>query len=185
MEIYGDPVKYSNIKYLKENPKEFYGYFNKRLNIMKNVKPNKVHNWIKQLENSGKLSMLVTQNIDNLHNEIKNKIELHGNAFNYYCVNCNSKYDNYDNLTCNCGGLIRPDIILFGEKLNKEKINQAINDIQNSDLFIVIGTSLFVSPANMLCTIKTNGKKILINKKETPYDYSFDIVMHGDLNDIF
>ena len=181
---FGDPTKFSSINFLKENPDEFYRIFQKRLNMMKFRKPNKIHEWINELENTGKLSMLITQNIDNLHRN-KNKIELHGNAFEYYCTKCNKKYNNYDNLICKCGGVIRPNIVLFGEKLNVDSLRIARERISNSDLFIVIGTSLLVSPANMLCTLTNKGKKVLINRDTTPLDYCFDIIIHKDLENEF
>ena len=131
--------------------------------------------------------MLITQNIDNLHQQtnINKIITLHGNAFEYYCMKCKEKYDKWDKVHCNCGGLIKPNVILFGERLNQDDITLAMKVIQDSDLLIVIGTSLLVSAANIICTLQNKGEKVLINRDKIPYDYSFDMIINEELNDIF
>lgn len=186
LKIFGQPEEISNINCLKNDPELFSTFFKKRLELMKDAKPNVVHNFVKKLEDDGKLSMLVTQNIDNLHKKsgVKNIIELHGNAFSYTCMNCSKSYETY-NQKCDCGGVVRPNIVLFGEFLNMDDVLKAKDFIEESDLLIVMGTSLSVSPANELCLGPTKGKKILINETKTGFEDYFDFVINEKLENVF
>lgn len=186
MKIFGQPEEISNIKCLKNNPELFSTFFKKRIELMKDAEPNVVHNFIKELEDKGKLSMLVTQNIDNLHQKsgVKKIITLHGNAFSYNCMNCHKSHKNY-NPKCECGGVVRPNIVLFGEELDFDAFLKAKEFIEDSDLLIVMGTSLSVSPACDICLVPTNGKKILVNDTKTGYEDYFDIVINERLENVF
>lgn len=190
--------KYSNYspeymlshKCLIEDPKLFFEYYRDNLNCLDKL-PNITHKYLKKLEDNKKLKAIITQNIDGLHQKAgsKNVIELHGSIYKNYCNKCYKKYKSdyiftsKDVPKCSCGGIIRPDIVLYGEMLN-DSYNRAINYIMNSDLLIVAGTSLLVEPACSLVRFY-NGKLVIINETETPYDDFANLVIHKSLGDVF
>lgn len=177
------------------NTKEFFKFYRKMLNT-KGIKPNTCHNYLTKLEKKGILSAIITQNIDNLHTLAGSKkvLELHGNINRNYCMKCNKFYDgstifNYKNdddiPTCSCGGIIKPDVVLYEEELNYDTLDEAIKYICEADTLIVAGTSLNVYPAAGLIRYYTGNNLIIINKDITPYDSNADLVINDDLNKVF
>lgn len=153
MQKYGEtPEKLVSHSYFINHTEEFYQYYKENL-IFNDAKPNKAHIALAKLEEIGKLKAVITQNIDGLHQKAgsKNVLELHGNANRNYCQICNKKYDaNYilESETiprCECGGIIKPDVVLYEEPLNTGLLNFATSYIESADTLIVGGTSLVVS----------------------------------------
>lgn len=154
--------------------------------------PNKAHYALAELEKLGLIKAIITQNIDGLHQLAgsKNVIELHGTMRKCYCVRCLKTYDSQQILKridegelppkCECGGVIRPDVVLFGEPVYN--ISEAIQIARESDLVLSIGSSLTVYPANLIpLTVKENGGKLIIlNAEETPLDSIADIVVRKE-----
>lgn len=175
MQKYGEtPEKLVSHSYFINHTEEFYQYYKENL-IFNDAKPNKAHIAIAKLEEIGKLKAVITQNIDGLHQKAgsKNVLELHGNANRNYCQICNKKYDaNYilesENIPrCECGGIIKPDVVLYEEPLNTGLLNFATSYIESADTLIVGGTSLVVYPAAGLITHFKGENLVLINKSPT------------------
>ena len=169
-------------------PEEFYKfYFDKMVYL--DAKPNKAHLWFAELEKEGKVSSVVTQNIDNLHQLAgsKNVIEIHGTVMKNHCMKCHKYFDLKDILNigipprCECGGLIKPDVVLYEEGLNEHDINTALNEISSCDMLIIVGTSLVVYPAAGFVRYFKGKYLVLLNKSETQYDNEADIVIHDDV----
>lgn len=178
--------------FLVDNPAGFSNYIRNNL-IYPDAKPNACHRALVALEKRGQLSAIVTQNIDGLHQIAGNTcvLEIHGNLRDYYCTNCASQYSYDDFMKVNgemhckvCGGLVRPDVTLYGESLPQQTLYQAIEEIQKADVLIVGGTSLVVYPAAGLLQYYRGDTLILINREETPTDRRADFVFHGDLCEI-
>lgn len=176
-------------EFFREHPREFMDYVRNNL-IYEEAKPNKCHLALKKLEDMGKLKGIVTQNIDSLHQLAgsKNVVEIHGNLRDYHCVNC-GKYlsfgdmkDRDFSIKCpNCGGVLRPDVVLYGEALDLENINNAINLIENAEILIVGGSSLMVYPAAGFIDYFRGDTLVLINKTKTNYDSRADFVFYEDI----
>ncbi|MCR5350556.1 MAG: NAD-dependent protein deacylase [Acholeplasmatales bacterium] len=169
-------------------PDEFYKfYFDKMVYL--DAKPNKAHLYFAELEKKGKVSSVVTQNIDNLHQLAgsKNVIEIHGTVMKNHCMKCHKYYDLKDILDkgipprCDCGGLIKPDVVLYEEGLNEDDINKALDEISSCDMLIIVGTSLVVYPAAGFVRYFNGKYLVLLNKSETQYDNNADIVIHDDV----
>ena len=169
-------------------PEEFYKfYFDKMVYL--DAKPNKAHKYFAKLENEGKVSSVVTQNIDNLHQLAgsKNVIEIHGTVMKNHCMKCHKYFDLKDILDkgipprCECGGLIKPDVVLYEEGLNEDDINKALEEISTCDMLIIVGTSLVVYPAAGFVRYFNGKYLVLLNKSETQYDNKADIVIHDDV----
>lgn len=171
-----------------KNPSEFSKFYKSTL-VYLDAKPNKAHKYLVNLEKQGKLKAVITQNIDNLHQIAgsKNVIELHGSIYRQYCVKCKKKYTIYDVIKekglslCACGGIIRPDITLYGESLEIENVMKAISYIKKADLLIVAGTSLSVYPANSYIRYFKGKHIALINKSKTSSDYIADLLIYDDI----
>lgn len=179
------------------NPKEFYRFYREKL-IVKNAQPNITHLKLAELEQKGKLTAVVTQNIDGLHQKggSKKVFELHGSVLRNYCMNCHKFFDeNYilesknsgDSLPhCDeCGGLVKPDVVLYEEGLNDSTVNGAIDAISEADLLIIGGTSLVVYPAAGLIRYFRGKNIVLINKTQTSADSNADLVFHESLGKVF
>lgn len=171
------------ITFLRKNPLEFYRFHMELLRALRDAKPNPGHYLFSKLEELGKISLLATQNIDGLHQEAGSKkvAELHGNAFNFYCEKCGRHFSideveekvSMDGVPfCSCKGLIRPDVVLFGEPLKEEVLNLAYRKAMECDLFIACGTSLVVYPAAYLPILAIDRKVpfVIINNGETGLD---------------
>lgn len=177
-----------------ENIEEFYSFYKDKM-MMLDKKPNACHKYLAELEKKGKLDAIVTQNIDGLHQLAGNKkvIELHGSIHRNYCMGCGEEYSAEfvkDSETvvphCPlCGGVIKPDVVLYGEPLNEEDITRALIKISNADLLIVAGTSLVVYPANGFIDYYPGDKMVLINKDASMNDDRADIVMHQKVGELF
>lgn len=178
-------------EFLEEHPEEFSRYYKENL-IYPDARPNKAHLALAKLERLGKLKAIVTQNIDSLHQMAGNTrvLELHGNLRDYYCVRCGKKYTLDEVLRqkgashCECGGFIRPDVVLYGEGLDQTVIMRAIEAIRAADVFIVAGTSLVVYPAAGLVNYYHGDKLIMINKEATSGDARADYVLHEDISEV-
>ncbi len=174
------------------NTEEFYKFYKEKMNSLK-YEPNITHIKLSELEKQGKLKAVITQNIDGLHQKAGNKnvLELHGSILRNYCMNCNKFYDaefifNEEGIPkCSCGGIIKPDVVLYEEMLDDVILSDSINAIKNADLMIVAGTSLTVSPASGLVNFYKGNKLVLINKDSTPYDRVANLVINESLGKVF
>jgi NAD-dependent deacetylase len=181
--------------YFMRYPEEFYKFFRDKL--INEVKPNEAHYLIKDLEEQGYVNALITQNIDNLDRiaGTKNIIELHGNAENFYCIKCNKKYsiDDIKKMDlvpkCECGNILRPDIVLYEEPLDNFKLMHAMEEIKKAKTLLVIGSSLLVNPAAALVhdfivdmRFNKDKKLFIVNKGQTAYDgFAKDTKYDGDV----
>ncbi|MBQ4378406.1 MAG: NAD-dependent protein deacylase [Treponema sp.] len=182
--------------FFDHNPKEFYRFYRKKL-IIKGVEPNITHTKLAELEQAGKLSAVVTQNIDGLHQMAGSKTvyELHGSTLRNYCMKCGKSYDidfiaasenREDKLpVCECGGLVKPDVVLYEEGLDDNVISGAVDAISNADMLIIGGTSLVVYPAAGLIRYFRGNHLVLINKSATQADANCDLVIHDSLGKVF
>ena len=174
----------------------FFDYYKKNL-IYPDAKPNKAHRALAKLEAQGKLKAVVTQNIDGLHQMAGNKkvYELHGSVLRNYCMKCHQFYDlDYimDEYHCKgnvpicpaCGGIIKPDVVLYEEMLDEDCINKAVSAISKADTLIIGGTSLVVYPAAGFVRYFRGNHLVLINKQETPYDSHADLVIHDSIGKV-
>ena len=175
--------------FYKEDPESFTKYYKHNL-IHKEAKPNRAHYALAELEKRGKLNAVITQNIDGLHQMAGSEkvIEIHGNLRDYYCVDCSKSYCQdfvleSDGLNrCDiCGGIIRPDVVLYEEQLDTIKQMKSIEAISKADVFIVGGTSLMVYPAAGYLRYYRGNKLILINMDSTPQDSFADYVINDDI----
>ena len=178
--------------FLYNHTNDFYEFYKKHMNCL-NIEPNISHKYLKYLEDIGKLKAIVTQNIDGLHSKAGNKnvYEIHGTVYKNYCIKCEKKYDadfvfnSNDIPKCICGGIIRPDIVLYGEMLPERAYNQSLLEIHNADMLIVIGTSLSVHPAAGMIDIFDGKYLVIINKQQTPYDKKANLVINDSLKNVF
>ncbi len=188
-----DPEKYANISYFLKDPSYYWNFFKDvRYPVLKKAKPNKAHICLASLEEKGLLKTVITQNIDGLHQMAgsKNVLELHGNTRTIYCTTCKQTYSieeiykkvEKDQIPpkCQCGGILRPDVVFFGESLPFEVLEKAREESLKADLFMVIGSSLVVQPAASLPLLakENHAKLVIINKDATPLDSMADLVFH-------
>ncbi len=178
------------------NTPEFYRFYRAKL-LPKGIKPNAAHYKLAELEQAGILKAVITQNIDGLHQLAGSKevYELHGSTLRNYCMKCGEFYDEKiiiesenepDKLPhCKkCGGLIKPDVVLYEEGLNQDIINKSIEAISQADTLIIGGTSLTVYPAAGLIQYFKGDKLVLLNKSETPHDSYADLVIHEPIGEV-
>ncbi|MBP3802200.1 MAG: NAD-dependent protein deacylase [Clostridia bacterium] len=171
---------------------EFYKFYKEKMNVL-NYEPNITHQKLVDLEKNGNLKAIITQNIDGLHQKAGSKTvyELHGSIHRNYCMKCNKFYDaNYiftsnSIPTCSCGGIIKPDVVLYEEGLDDSTWFNAISAISKADMLIVAGTSLTVYPASSLINYYLGKKLVLINKDSTQYDSFANLVINDKLGNIF
>jgi NAD-dependent deacetylase len=175
--------------------KEFYRFYMDKL-ICENVYPNDAHKVLAQMEEDGKLISIVTQNIDGLHQMAgsKNVFELHGSTYRNYCMKCHRRFgindmvkfkeDKVELPTCECGGIIKPDVVLYEEGLSEEVLEGAINSIQIANTLIIAGTSLTVYPAAGLVRYFRGDNLVLINRDSTPVDKNADLVIHDNVGKV-
>ena len=176
------------------NTLEFYEFYkDKCLKPMLNAEPCSTHIALAKLEEIGKLKAIVTQNIDDLHHRAgsKNIYELHGTSFKNYCMKCHKSYTVSDILNsdgipkCSCGGIIKPDVVLYEEGLNDKTIFDSINAIKNADVLIIAGTTLKVYPAASFINYYRGNKMILINLSSVPNENDVDYVVHEKAGVVF
>ena len=178
--------------FFKSNLKEFYRFYKDKM-IIKDVKPNYAHCFLVELEKNNKLLSIITQNIDGLHTEAgsNNVLELHGNIKRNYCMKCGKFYDeNYileaiDVPYCTCGGVIKPDVVLYEDNLNDNVMYKAIRDISVADTLIIGGTSLTVYPAAGMINYFNGKNLILINKDKTNFDNRATLVINDKIGEVF
>ena len=176
------------------NTEAFYKFYRDKLNCL-DAKPNITHEVLAELENKGKLKSIITQNIDGLHQEAGNKnvFELHGSIHRNYCMKCHKFYGPEKVFNTNepiplcddCGGIVKPDVVLYEEGLDEKILSSAIKSIEKSDLLIVGGTSLMVYPAAGLIRYFKGNKLVLINKQETAFDNFANLVIHDSIGKTF
>lgn len=179
------------------NPQEFYRFYREKL-IIKNAEPNITHKILAQMEQKGKLKAVITQNIDGLHQKAGSKVvfELHGSTLRNFCMNCHAFYDvdfiansesSKDKLPhcTKCGGLVKPDVVLYEESLDDKCIEEAIKAISQAQTLIIGGTSLTVYPAAGLIRYFSGEHLVVINKTPVPDDSKAELVIHDKLGNVF
>ena len=172
------------------NTEEFYRFYRDRM-IFPQAKPNAAHLKLAELERAGKLSAVVTQNIDGLHTAAGSRrvIELHGSVHRNHCMSCGKSYGLEFVMgcegvpRCECGGIVKPDVVLYGENLDDNDINSAINEISRADLLIIGGTSLAVYPAAGLIRFFNGERIVVINKSPISADRNADLVINGSIGE--
>lgn len=177
-----------------ENTEEFYRFYRDKM-LLLDKKPNPAHLFLAELEKAGKLKATITQNIDGLHQKAgsKNVYELHGTIHSNHCLKCHKYFDaeyisNSKSVIpyCDeCGGLIKPDVVLYGEGLDEELLMKSLKFIYDADLFIIAGTSLVVNPAASLVYYYRGNKMVLINKTANAIDQKANLVFHHQVGDLF
>ncbi|MBQ6497642.1 MAG: NAD-dependent protein deacylase [Bacilli bacterium] len=178
--------------FFMDKTEEFYKFYKDKLDTRK-FKPNITHEVLSKLEDKGILSSVITQNIDGFHQDAGSKkvLELHGSIKRNYCMDCGKFYDDKYVFSskgiprCSCGGLIKPDVVLYQEGLDTNVVNEAIKEIAMADMLIVGGTSLNVYPAASYLGFFQGKHLVLINRDKTPYDNRCDLVINDNLGTIF
>ena len=178
--------------FFMNNTEEFFKFYKEKMNSLK-YEPNVTHIKLAELEKEGKLKAVVTQNIDGLHQKAgsKNVYELHGSVLRNYCMKCHKFYDaeyvfNSSGVPkCSCGGIIKPDVVLYEEAPDEETLEKSVYAIANADLLIVAGTSLTVYPASGLINYFRGKNLVLINRDTTPFDNRADLVINESLGKVF
>lgn len=177
--------------FYRRKPEEFYRFYKDRM-IYRDAQPNAAHLALARLEEQGKLSAVITQNIDGLHQMAGSKkvLELHGSIHRNYCEQC-GKFYGLDDVTasrgvplCGCGGRIKPDVVLYEEGLDSQIVDQAVYELKHADMLIVGGTSLVVYPAAGMIDYYTGRKMVLINLSSTGRDTQADLVIQGKIGEI-
>ena len=173
-------------------PEYFFRFYREKM-LPLGFEPNITHKVLARWEQEGKLSAVVTQNIDGLHQKAGSQrvYELHGSVLRNYCTRCRKFHSaefvrDADGVPkCTCGGIVKPDVVLYEESLNQDTIEKSVRAIQSADLLIVAGTSLTVYPAAGLINYYQGNRLVLINRDATPYDHEADLVFHESLGKIF
>jgi NAD-dependent deacetylase len=177
--------------FFMDNTKEFYAFYREKM-LFPDVKPNGAHFALARLEKAGKLKAVVTQNIDGLHQAAgsKNVVELHGSVYRNFCMQCGKFYgleyiQNSNGVpVCDCRGVIKPDVVLYGEQLRDESVRRAEKHIARADMLIIGGTSLNVYPAAGLINYYSGDKLVLINKSATPADKRANLAVRGPIGEV-
>ena len=177
--------------YLRK-PEYFFRFYREKM-LPLGFAPNITHRVLARWEQEGRLSAVVTQNIDGLHQKAGSQrvYELHGSVLRNYCTRCGKFHTaefirDYAGVPkCDCGGTVKPDVVLYEESLDGETLEKSVYAIENADLLIVAGTSLTVYPAAGLINYYRGDRLVLINRDATPYDTRADLVFHESLGDIF
>lgn len=195
--LYNEKYKYPVEDMLSHNffinhTDEFFKFYKDKLNCLE-AKPNYAHKYFYELEKNNKLEAIITQNIDNLHTKAGNKkvIELHGNINRNYCMKCHKFYDgsfvfnSNGTCLCECGSIIKPDVVLYEEALDENNIVNAINAIRKADLLIIVGTSLSVYPASGFVNYFNGKYLVIINNSPTYMDNKADLVINDTIVNVF
>ena len=178
--------------FYRRNPKEFYRFYKNKM-LFPDAKPNAAHLALAKLEQQGKLKAVITQNIDGLHQAAGSRevMELHGSVHRNYCTRCGKFHSLADIMAmdgvpyCECGGIIKPDVVLYEEGLDQDILSKSVYYIRHADVLIVGGTSLTVYPAAGLIDYYQGSKLVLINKSVTPMDARADLVISGKIGEVF
>jgi len=195
--LYHQQYKYSpetilGHSFFMEETKEFFRFYRAKM-LALDAEPNAAHRKLAEWEKEGKCRAVVTQNIDGLHQKAGSKevLELHGSVLRNYCMRCHRPYPveeiaaGTDVPRCECGGLIKPDVVLYGESLDEYTIEKSIEYISNADMLIIGGTSLAVYPAAGLINYYKGNKLVLVNKSKTPADHRANLVIHAPIGEVF
>ena len=177
--------------FFMHNTEDFYRFYRDKM-LCLDKKPNKAHLNLAELERAGKLTAVVTQNIDGLHQAAGSKkvYELHGSVLRNYCMKCGKFYSaeyikNSNGIPkCECGGVIKPDVVLYEEGLDDSTVTGALRAIQTADTLIIAGTSLTVYPAAGFISYFNGDNIVLINRDETPFDSKADLVFHEKVGEL-
>lgn len=177
--------------FFMKKTEEFYRFYRDKM-LCPDAKPNKAHLTLARWEKEGKLLSVVTQNIDGLHQAAGSRRvhELHGSVLRNHCTECGKSYgvdviaESEGVPHCSCGGVIKPDVVLYEEALPEETVMAALTDIRSADTLIVAGTSLTVYPAASYIRYFGGGQMILINRDPTPYDHIADLVIHDQVGEV-
>ena len=178
--------------FYERKPDYFFRFYREKM-LPLGFEPNVTHKVHARREREGKLSAVVTQNIDGLHQKAgsENVYELHGSVLRNYCTRCRKFHsaefikNSVDVPRCSCGGIVKPDVVLYEEDLNQKTIENSVMAIRDADLLIVAGTSLTVYPAAGLINYYRGNRLVLINRDATQYDHYADLVFHENLGSIF
>ena len=178
--------------FYERRPEYFFRFYREKM-LPLGFEPNITHRVLAKWEREGKLSAVVTQNIDGLHQKAGSRkiYELHGSVLRNYCVRCRKFHsaefirDSAGVPRCSCGGTVKPDVVLYEEGLDPATIEKSVMAIYRADLLIVAGTSLTVYPAAGLIEYYRGNRLVLINRDETPYDSKADLVIHDSLGNVF
>ena len=194
--IYHQKYKYSpeqvvSHSFFKAHPDVFYEFYKEKMMCLE-AEPNAAHRKLAQLEEAGRLTAVITQNIDGLHQAAgsRNVYELHGSIHRNYCMKCGKFYDaeyvkNYDGVPrCECGGMIKPDVVLYEEGLDQETIQGAVRAISRADMLIIGGTSLVVYPAAGFIDYFRGKYLAVINKSETARSVRADLTIAAPIGEI-
>ncbi len=178
--------------FFRSKTEEFYKFYRDKM-LYLDAEPNEAHKKLAKWEAEGKLKAVITQNIDGLHQKAgsKNVLELHGSVLRNYCEDCGEFYSveavkNSESVPrCTCGGIIKPDVVLYEEGLDNKTLSAAMHAIQEADVLIIGGTSLAVYPAAGLIDYYRGNKLVLVNKTPTPKDNMADLILQGSIGEIF
>lgn len=178
--------------FYQRNPEYFFRFYREKM-LPLGFAPNITHQMLARWEQEGILEAIVTQNIDGLHQKAGSRkvYELHGSVLRNYCTRCGKFYDAQfvkdapGIPRCTCGGIVKPDVVLYEESLNQQVLETSVAAIARADLLIVGGTSLTVYPAAGLIRYYHGSRLVLINRDPTPYDQQADLVLHQRLGDVF
>ncbi len=177
--------------FYRQKPEEFFRFYRKKM-LYLDAKPNAAHRKLAQWEKEGKLRAVITQNIDGLHQKAgsRNVLELHGSVLRNYCEEC-GKFHSVEEILrsegiprCECGGRIKPDVVLYEEGLDQDTIRSAVHYLQEAEVLIIGGTSLAVYPAAGLIDYFRGKSLVLINKSATPRDASADLCIQGSIGEV-
>ncbi len=195
--LYNQKYKYPpeaiiSASFFHRRPEEFFEFYKEKM-LPLGFEPNVTHKVLARWEKEGRLSAVVTQNIDGLHQKAgsKNVLELHGSVLRNYCTRCHKSYSaefvkNSKGIPmCDCGGIVKPDVVLYEESLDQDVMYRAAKAIQDADMLIVAGTSLTVYPAAGMIHYYRGRRLVLINRDATPYDNQADLVIHDSLGKVF
>ena len=183
--------------FFESHTEEFYNFYRNQLMPPEDIQPNTAPLRLAQLEQEGKLQAIVTQNVDGLHEKAGSKkiFNLHGSIYENRCLRCGRRFDGLagarvirnapDIPRCDCGGIIKPDVVLYEEGLDQDVLEGAIHAISQADVLIIGGTSLTVYPAAGLIRYYRGKKLVLINRDETPYDSEADLVIREPIGEVF
>ena len=187
------PEEILSHSFFMRRPKEFWRFYRDKM-LPLDAQPNAAHRFLAELEQAGRLSAVVTQNIDGLHQKAGSRrvYELHGSIWRNHCMRCGKAYApeylrdcGTDVPVCSCGGPIKPDVVLYEEGLDEDVLNGAVHAIRRADMMIVAGTSLTVYPAAGLVHYFRGRHLVLINRDATPMDGSAELVLHEKVGELF
>lgn len=180
-----------SLSFFETHPKEFFDFYREKM-LCLTAQPNAAHLKLAELEQAGKLTAVVTQNIDGLHQQAGSKtvLELHGSVHRNFCMDCGASFSaEYIQQSrgiprCHCGGIIKPDVVLYEEALHSDIISGAMSAIRRADMLIIGGTSLAVYPAAGFVRLYSGSRLVMINLESTPYDSNADLIINDRIGHV-